>query len=161
MNTKYSNFSEMKWLDEEIERNEKSPGRNKRSDFYYKTLLEIRTAQRNGTITDELYSKLNSRFVIVPPEEGYYLANIHYECFSDYETLEIIENRMIEYLATSDLDVLKNNQPFRNLFLNDLRVLMISRKNINEYLDDEAFFKKFGSDIEQTIISKYSEILNF
>lgn len=150
----------MKWLDEELERNEKSPGRNPRSDFYYKTLLEIRTAQRNGTITDELYSKLNSRFSVVPPEEGYYLANIHYECFSDYETLEIIENRMIEYLDVSDLDVLKNNQPFRNLFLNDLRVLMIQRKDIHDCLKDDTFYKKYGSELELEIVKRHQEIIN-
>lgn len=145
----------MQWLDQLIEEHKKSPGRNICSDYYYKTLLSIKKAQENGTITDELYSKFNHWFGTITPEEGYYNSNIHYDLFENTEPIESIENRMIHFLEKSDKAVLKNVSWFKWNFLIELRTFMSKRHELSNEGDDEFFFNKYGNKIEKELFNEY------
>lgn len=160
MKSKYTQFSKMKWLDEEIERNKKSEGRNICSDSYYGILLTIRTAQENGTISDDLYSKVNSWFGRVAPEIGYYTANIHYDLFRNYESTEDIESRMLHFLDKADKTVLKNDSWFEINFKSELRYLMRQRYNIVNEGDDKFFFEKYGNEVEKKLFNEYETLTN-
>ncbi len=160
METKFKQYSKMNWLKEAIEKDEKSPDRNEFSDYYYKILLEIKTSQENGTITDELYAKLNSWKGIVSPERGYYTSNIHYDLFSDDEAVEDTEKRILHFFATADRKVLKNNSWFKSLFISDFRYFMSHRYNISFKGDDETFFEKYGNDLEKKIFNEYKAIID-
>ena len=157
MKSKFSLFSSMEWLDQLIEQNKKSPGRNICSDYYYKTLLSIKKAQENGTITDELYSRFNHWFGIISPEEGYYNSNIHYDLWDGKESIESIENRIIHFLEKSDKTVLKNAEWFKWNFLIDLRCFMRKRYDIKDKADDddEFFFNKYGNKIAKELFNEY------
>jgi hypothetical protein len=148
----------MEWLDEEIEQYEASDGRNICSDSYYGKLLEIRTAQQNGTINDELYAKLNYWFGTVSPERGYYYANIHYDIFRNNESIEDIEDRMIHFLDRSDKIILKNDDWFEFNFLSELRYFISERREIRNGGDDCDFFNKYGNDIEKYLYEEYKKI---
>lgn len=159
MKTKFKQYSKMSWLNKAIEKNEKSPGRNESSDYYYKTLLEIKTSQEIGTISDELYTKLNSWKGKVSPEKGYYTSNIHYDLFSDDEEIEDIEKRILHFLATANKNVLRNSSLFKIEFISDFRYFMRHRYNIIFNGDDEIFFEKYGNDLEKKIFNEYKAIL--
>lgn len=159
METKFKQYSKMNWLNKEIERHENSSGRNEFSDYYYKILLEIKTSQEKGTISDELYAKLNSWKGIVSPERGYYMSNINYDLFSDVEAIEDTEKRILHFFAVANKNVLRNNSWFKSLFISDFRYFMRHRYNIIDTVDDETFFEKYGNDLEKKIFNEYKAIL--
>jgi len=160
MATKYKLFSKMSWLDEEIKRNEISIGRNSNSDFYYSILLDIRNAQEDGTIEDDLYSRLSSWMANVPPEEGYYYSNIHYDLYEDSESTDSIEDRILHFLDVSDPIVLKNSSRFELNFIGDLRYFMSQRYNLINDGDNDFFFNEYGNLKERKIYKRYKNIIN-
>ena len=103
-------FSPMAWLDEEIARNQASPGRNERSDRYYAALQTIKDKQRRGEIpSDEDYLALGgigkNRTYCHNIEYGYYTANIHYDLFHyDLSDKDSLEDRILYFIEHAELD---------------------------------------------------------
>ena len=103
-------FSPMAWLDEEIERNETSSGRNERSDRYHAALQTIKDKQRRGEIpSDEDYLALGgirkNRAHCQNIEYGYYTANIHYDLFHyDPSDKDSLEDRILYFIGHAELD---------------------------------------------------------
>lgn len=159
--TKYSQFSKMEWLDGLVSKNRNGPGRNEVSDFYYKVLLEIREAQFSGTILDELYIKAGLFSGSATPEEGYYLANIHYDIYSDFENVESIENRIIYFLEASDEETLKKKFDLKNNLIHDLRFLLEKKYDILDptIKDNFDFIKKYADKTELVILKNVLSIL--
>ena len=160
MASKFSLFSKMNWLDEKIKINQLSEGRNANSDLYYATLLAIKNAQNNGTITDELYTKLRSFYGNNSPEEGYYYANIHYDLFYENEIKEDIEERMIHFFKYADKMTLKNSTWFTLNFKQELRYFMSHRYGVNNDEEDEIFFTKYANKIEKYLFDEYKTIIS-
>ena len=116
-------FSKMEWLDEEIERNSKSEGRNNKSDFYYKNLSEIREKQRKGIIPLDEYKNVGRQESI---EYGYYIANIHYELFKyNMDNKDILEDRIIFFLQNAHDEIFESKDSWFRL---------------NFYLDYSGYF---------------------
>ncbi len=162
MKTKYSMFSDMLWLDNEIKRNQESPGRNPMSDYYYNILLSIRTAQENKTITDDLYSKFGSLNGASTPEEGYYCSNIHYDLYKNSNDIENTEDRIIHFLQVSNPFIIKNSSSIRNSLLHDLCFFIKDKINAIdlEANDNVSYIKKYGTSIECEIVDKLLELTN-
>ena len=103
-------FSPMAWLDEEIARNQASPGRNERSDTYYAALQTIKDKQSRGEIpSDEDYLVLGgirkNRTHCHNIEYGYYMANIHYDLFHyDPSDKDSLEDRILYFIEHAELD---------------------------------------------------------
>ena len=103
-------FSPMTWLDEEIARNQASPGRNERSDRYYAALETIKDKQSRGEIpSDEDYLALGgnrkNRAHRQNIEYGYYTANIHYDLFHyDLSDKDSLEDRILYFIEHAELD---------------------------------------------------------
>lgn len=103
-------FSPMVWLDEEIARNQVSPGKNERSDRYYAVLQRIKDKQRRGEIpSDEDYLALGgirkNRTHCHNIEYGYYMANIHYDLFRfDLSDKDSLEDRILYFIEHAELD---------------------------------------------------------
>lgn len=98
MSLTFKEFSKMEWLDDELENHKRSValyGKNEKSEAYYNALKEIHDAQNNGTISDDLYLKLcikrKYKKYFSCTTYCYYLANIHYDCFYNYESIESIK----------------------------------------------------------------------
>ena len=102
-------FSPMAWLDEEIARNQASPGRNERSDRYYAALETIKDKQSRGEIpSDEDYLALGgnrkNRAHRQNIEYGYYTANIHYDLFHyDPSDKDSLEDRILYFIEHAEL----------------------------------------------------------
>ena len=103
-------FSPMAWLDEEIARNQASPGRNERSDRYCAALQTIKDKQSRGEIpSDEDYLALGgirkNRTHCHNIEYGYYMANIHYDLFHyDLSDKDSLEDRILYFIEHAELD---------------------------------------------------------
>ena len=99
----------MAWLDEEIARNQASPGRNERSDRYYAALETIKDKQSRGEIpSDEDYLALGgnrkNRAHRQNIEYGYYTANIHYDLFHyDPSDKDSLEDRILYFIEHAEL----------------------------------------------------------
>lgn len=158
MRTKFDLFSKMEWLDKEIKRNRISEGRNLHSDYYYESLLKIKKAQKDGSITDDLYMSLCAYHGTASSEQGYYYANIHYDVFEDYESPEEIEQRVIHFLDKADKTVLKEDW-FRLNFVYDLRELIARRYNeIPCGLTIEKLFEGYANAAEREAFNVWKSI---
>lgn len=123
-------FSDMNWLEKETIRNDKSEGKNKKSNFYYENLKMIRDKQKQGIIPFEEYKKVG---IVGTIEYGYYIANIHYElfeCNKDYKN--ILEDRIIFFIQNAPDDIFKYDDSwFRINFYNEYS------NYLRQYYDDE------------------------
>ena len=110
-------FSKMTWLDEEIARNEASPGRNERSDAYYSSLKTIKEKQDRGEIpSDEDYLAVGvirkNRKFCKCVEYGYYAANIRYDLFkADPSEKDSLEDRILYFIDHAEM-----NEYFKDYF---------------------------------------------
>lgn len=152
MKSKFTMYSNMEWLDEVI-------ARSGVYNDYYKTLKEIKKAQKDGSITDELYSRLCSTCGLSSSERGYYNSNIHYDLFYNYDSLERIESRMLHFLDNADQAVLRNDKFFELNLINELRYFMSERYNIPNSGSNSSYFEKYGNDVEKEIFNKIKLIL--
>ena len=147
MRTKFNIFSEMKWLDKEEE--------NEFTKDYINMFKRIKEAQKDGTICDDFYIGL----YIDTVDYGYYIANIHYDIYENNADYNLIEKRLIYFLNKCDKDAFKNER-LKRLFWGDFRTLLINKYKLlhkNELFGKPNlnYVKKYGSDIEKWILSKY------
>ena len=106
-------FSKMEWLDEEIEKYRKSEEKNKKSNTYYKNLIDIREKQRNGIIPFDEYKNVG---VLESIEYGYYMANIHYELFKyNIENKDVLEDRIIFFLQNARDEIFESEDSWFRL----------------------------------------------
>ncbi len=158
MRTKFDLFSKTERLDKAIERNRDSEGRNLSSDYYYESLLKIKKAQKDGSITDDLYMSLCVYRGTANSEQGYY-ANIHYDVFEDHESPDEIEERVIRFLDKADRTVLKKEDWFRLNFVYDLRELITRRYNdVSFDLTIEKLFKWHANAMEREAFNVWKSI---
>ena len=103
----------MEWLDEEIEKYRKSEEKNKKSNTYYKNLIDIREKQRNGIIPFDEYKNVG---VLESIEYGYYMANINYELFKyNIENKDVLEDRIIFFLQNARDDIFESEDSWFRL----------------------------------------------
>lgn len=152
MKTRFVQFSEMKWLDEEEI--------NEYNKVYMNALLNVRKAQQNGTITDDLYKTVCRYEEGVSVEKGYYIANLHYDLYKACEThsgYELLEKRILYFLNKCDKESLLRD--CCSLFKGDFRYLLIEKYNLHR---DEIWDKtnsyivdKFCNASEKNIWNKF------
>ena len=144
-------FSDMTWLDEEIERNNKSEGRNKKSDFYYNNLIDIRDKQRKGIIPFVEYKNVGRQESI---EYGYYMANIHYELFEcDDTNKDVLEDRIIFFLQNAQDKIFEYEDSwFRLNFYLDFSGYLRKIYHSNEKWQDlDHYVFEYNNEREKTI----------
>lgn len=173
MSLTFKEFSKMEWLDDELENHKRSValyGKNEKSDAYYKALKEIRDAQNDGTISDDIYPKLcikrkfKKYFSCIT--YCYYLANIHYDCFYSYESIESIEKRMLYFLKTADKNEFYNLHLVSSFFCLDDFLIILRKKyssfsfeNMDRERQLDAIFP-FLSELEKSIVVTYKNIIS-
>ena len=145
-------FSPMAWLDEEIARNQASPGRNERSDRYYAALQTIKDKQRRGEIpSDEDYLALGgirkNRTHCHNIEYGYYMANIHYDLFHyDPSDKDSLEDRILYFIGHAELDENAKDSFFLNFPSNFSRYLSHMYKADKSSQNNKAVLDKSRED---------------
>ncbi len=147
----------MDWLDKKVEKNAKSPGRNKSSDMYYETLLKIRDAQNNNVaVDDSLYRLVGFGSV----DYGYYTANISYDLFEGTDDKDSIEERIINFMETIDHSAVEKDGVFALNFMREFKFYLSNfvYPNIKNITPD--WIKEFGSEKEKKIIQLFEEIIN-
>ena len=182
-------FSPMAWLDEEIARNQASPGRNETSDRYYAALKTIKDKQSRREIpNNEDYLALGgirkNRTHCHNIEYGYYMANIHYDLFHyDPSDKDSLEDRILYFIGHAELDENAKDNFFLNFPANFSRYLSHIYKvnklsQNNEWILDksredkmsrlnDAFYmrrlvdmiERYGNDKEKLILGRLFDMI--